>query len=95
MEQNPAPNNNKRPDLAVNGQRFDVVAPTSPRARNIVDRMRAKVDAGQTRRIVLVLDDTQVPIAEITSELKLTPILELEQIIVIRNGEARTIWPEQ
>ena len=93
VEQNPAPQNHKKPDYKINGEYFDALAPKSAKPRNVWDRIREKIEAKQTDRIVLILDRTPVTAEQVSVELQLDPIEDLKQIIAIQNGQWETIWP--
>ena len=93
VEQNPTVPGAKNPDYKVEGNIFDNVAPVTSKPRNIWDRMREKVDDGQTDRIVLNLDDSAVDRAALEKQLSDWPIPGLKEIIVIDHGNIKHIVP--
>ena len=93
VEQNPRVPGRKNPDYRISGRTVDCVAPETARVRNIWDRIRQKVVSGQTRRIVLVLDDTPVNRVDLVKYLRerFAQIPGLEEIIVIDHGNIKHI----
>jgi hypothetical protein len=95
VEQNPAPKpNGKEPDYKINGEYYDCYAPTSPRARNIADRIwDFKVKPEQADRIILNLDDSSVTLDAMKAQLKDWPIPGLKEVIVVKGGRVLLLFP--
>ncbi|MGJ3587566.1 hypothetical protein ACR9EG_13280, partial [Lactococcus lactis] len=60
IEQNPTVPGRKNPDYLIEGKVFDNVAPNTDRVRNVADRVKKKVEAEQTDRVVVNLGDSTV-----------------------------------
>ena len=86
VEQNPNIPGPKNPDYRVEGRTVDALAPVTSRPRNIWDRIREKVDDGQTDRVNLILDDTTVDREALRKQLTDWPIPGLKEIIVTDHG---------
>jgi hypothetical protein len=85
---NPWFNQTKKPDFKIEEQIFDCYAPKSDTdARNIVSNIVKKIEDGQTRRIVLNMQDSRISLDAIKDELKNTHLPELEEIIIIKDGK--------
>ncbi len=95
VEQNPAPpaGSTRHPDYLIEGQYFDCVAPTTSRVRNVASRIQEKVDIEQARRIVVNLTDSNVTIQELRNQLSDWPIPNLEEVIVIQDGQIILLFP--
>jgi Contact-dependent growth inhibition CdiA C-terminal domain len=93
VEQNPSVPGSKKPDYKIEGKIFDCYAPTTKNAYNIVDTIREKVAGGQSDRIVLNLDDTQVSPDALLEELNSIPIPKLQEIIIVSNGSIIEFFP--
>lgn len=79
--------NGKTPDLRLNGEIYDVVAPSTNRARNIGSRIEGKVVSGQTQNVVVNLADTTVSPSQLTQQLTDYPIAGLKSVVIIdRSG---------
>ena len=83
----------KKPDYLVNGHVFDNYAPSTSRVRNIASEMEGKVLSGQTERIVLNLNDTDVNLVALTKQLTDYPISGLEEILIVRNNTIIKFFP--
>jgi hypothetical protein len=84
----------KDPDFLVEGKVFDNLAPLGDTAKKVAASIKGKVDAGQTRRIVLNLGDTPVTPGDIQRYLKANPIPNLQEIIAIdKNGGIHRSFP--
>lgn len=84
----------KTADYKIEGKDFDNYAPSSSRPDNIWSNVKGKVDAGQTRRVLLNLDDAPNVTADQLRTLSVSkPIKGLEEIIVIKNGEITHLFP--
>lgn len=84
----------RKPDYKVEGEIFDGYAPdANTTAKNIRDYVEDKVEERQTRRIVLNLDDSKVTLEELAKAIKHQPVLDLEQILVVKNGQITKFFP--
>jgi hypothetical protein len=91
---NPWLNKNKTPDFKVEGEIFDAYSPAKGTdVNNIRKAIVKKIDDGQTRRIVLNLDDNLTDLKELKKLILQDPILELEQILVVKNGRTTKFFP--
>ncbi|ACY13774.1 eCIS core domain-containing protein [Haliangium ochraceum] len=94
VEQNPTiAGTEKNPDYKIGGEIFDNYAPTSDNPRNIWSNVKLKVDSGQTKRIILNLNDSKVDLAVLKKQFADWPIAGLEQVLVIHAGEVIHVWP--
>ena len=94
VEQNPlVPGTKKKPDYRVEGTVFDNYAPTTSKARNIWTAVWDKVNQGQTRRVVINLNDSQVDVSALADQFAAWPIEGLEQVLVIRGESVTQLWP--
>ncbi|CAM4527524.1 MULTISPECIES: SitA3 family lipoprotein polymorphic toxin [Myxococcus] len=95
VEQNPAPKpNGKEPDYRINGEYADCYAPNGRRVRNMWDYVReSKVESGQADRIVMNLEDTPVPVAEVREQFLKYPIQGLKEVLGIKDGKVSLIYP--
>lgn len=98
VEQNPQVPGNKRPDYKIEGKVFDCYSPQDGTSvRNIASGIQKKVEAGQTNRIVLNLDDWHGGggnIDDLVNQLNDWPIKDLEEVIVINHyHEVIHIYP--
>ena len=84
----------KKPDFKVEGEIFDVYAPDKPTsADGIRSGIQDKVQKGQTRRVVLNLDDSAVNLKDLKKLILEQPVLELEQIIIVKDGRVVKFFP--
>ncbi|MDR1266109.1 MAG: hypothetical protein LBK42_11265 [Propionibacteriaceae bacterium] len=93
IEQNPKVPGPKKPDYLLEGEIADCYAPTSDKPYNIASTVREKIAKGQTRRIVLNLDDTVVTVEQMAAQLEKQPIFGLEEVIAIKAGQIVRIYP--
>ncbi|MEK8020164.1 MAG: hypothetical protein VSS75_025105 [Candidatus Parabeggiatoa sp.] len=79
----------KQPDYRINGEIFDNYAPNDKAdVEQIRNEISRKVKRGQTYRVVLNLEDNDVPIKDIETMFKIRkPVLNLQQLIILKNGE--------
>ncbi|OMD91891.1 hypothetical protein BSK54_29475 [Paenibacillus odorifer] len=96
VEQNPnVPSTIKNPDYRIEGEIFDCYSPkpkTSP--RNIGSSIQAKVEAGQTDRVVLNLSDWTGDMNAFKKQLADWPITGLKELIAIDgSGNAIHLLP--
>lgn len=78
-----------RPALAKKvseGRVFDNVAPSTSSPRNIADRIIEKVETGQTERIILNLDDSEVSLDNFREQLTNYLIDGLKELIIIKDN---------
>jgi hypothetical protein len=92
IEQNPKVPGSKRPDYLIEGLVFDHMAPTTPRAWNIWSRVGKKVSERQATRIVLNIDGSKARVDDLREQFR-RPIPGLEEVLVIRRGEVRRLFP--
>jgi hypothetical protein len=83
----------RQPDYRIEGEIFDNSAPSTDNARNILDRVAKKVGRAQADRIVLNLDDSAVSLDALRQELQRSPIDNLREIIVVRDGQLIPFFP--
>ncbi len=93
VEQNPSVSGRKKPDYKIEGKIFDCYAPTTKNAYNIVDTIREKVEGGQSDRIVLNLDDSQVGPDALVEELNSIPIPKLQEILIVSDASIIEFFP--
>jgi uncharacterized protein YukE len=94
VEQNPGPKpNGKNPDYKVEGEYFDCYAPGSNNLDQIRKGMKRKVEEDQANRIVLNLDDCPRSPDELAALLRRRPIENLEQILVVKDGQVVPFFP--
>ncbi len=85
---------NKKPDFKVEDEIFDAYAPSNSKSVNNIRReMELKIQKGQTRRIILNMDDSNVSLNELRKIIWNEPIVELEQILVIKDGKVIKFFP--
>jgi hypothetical protein len=77
----------KNPDYIIEGKVFDNLAPSTSNARNIASRIIEKIDAKQTERVILNLDDSEVSLDKLREQLTNFPINGLKELIIVKNGE--------
>lgn len=79
----------KQPDYRINGKIFDNYAPNhNADVEQIRNEISRKVKRGQTYRVVLNLEDSEVPIENVEIMFKIRkPVLNLQQLIIIKNGQ--------
>jgi hypothetical protein len=84
----------KNPDLLVNGKVFDVYAPTSGNLDNVRNGVSSKIKSGQTRRVVIFLEDSSVSLPALQTKLLLSKrVAGLEQVLVVRSGSVYPMLP--
>jgi hypothetical protein len=83
----------KNPDFTIEGKPFDNYAPSSGDLDHLRTKLQKKVKSGQTRRVVVNLDDSPVRAAELQQRLLSRPVRDLEEVITIRRGEIEHIYP--
>lgn len=92
VEQSPRLPGDKRPDYLIEGRVFDHVAPGTDRVRNIWSRVEEKVIKGQASSVVICLDGARVRVDDLREQVR-WPIPGLEEVLVIRRGEVRRLFP--
>ena len=91
---NPWLGKDKKPDFKVEGEIFDAYSPdVKTDAGGIKDAIKGKVEAGQTRRIILNMDDSSVKLDELKKLILEKPVVELEQILVVKDGQVTKFFP--
>ena len=91
---NPWLNRNKKPDFKIEDKIFDGYAPDkATSAENIRLNIRDKVEQGQTRRVLLNMDDSSVSLNELRKVIWNNPVMELEQILVVKDGKVTKFFP--
>jgi len=93
VEQNPSVSGDKNPDYEIEGRVFDCYAPSTANSYNIVETIRNKVEKGQTSRIVLNLDDSNVSFTGLREQLLSNSISGLLEIIVIKSDSVIDFFP--
>lgn len=94
VEQNPAPlPNGRKPDYKIEGEVFDAYSPSGSNIETVRQKISEKIQKGQTERIVLNLEDSNVNINQLEALLKRKPINGLREIIVIKNGQIIPFFP--
>jgi Contact-dependent growth inhibition CdiA C-terminal domain len=84
----------RNPDFKVEGEIFDVFSPAKGTdVNNIRKAIIKKINEGQTRRIVLNLNDNPANLREFKKLILEKPILELEQILVVKDGKVTKFFP--
>ncbi|MCX8752382.1 hypothetical protein J3U57_12445 [Gilliamella sp. B3464] len=83
VEQNPIIPGLKKPDYKINGEIFDNIAPKTNSVRNIYDRALEKINAGQTKSVVINLADTKVSVDDLQKQFNDWPMKGLDKVIVI------------
>ena len=83
----------KNPDYEIEGKIFDNLAPDSDKLEQVRIRISRKIKSGQTKRIVLNLDDTKVTPENVSSILRRKPKSGLEEVIGIKQGKVYNILP--
>ena len=91
--QKPSLRSTANPDYRIEGEIFDCLSPTSNRALNIYTKIADKVSGGQTTRIVLNLERSNVSLEELEQTLRETPMKDLKEIIITKNQEALKFFP--
>lgn len=98
VEQNPSVPGNKNPDYFIEGEIFDCYSPKEGTSvRNIASGIQRKIDAGQTDRIILNLDDWLGGggnFGELIKQLNDWPIKGLKEVKIINQyHEVIDIYP--
>lgn len=94
VEQNPPRRSNgKEPDYKLNGEYADCYAPITDNPRSIASAIAKKVNEGQAHRIVLNLEDSQVSLEALKKMLAENPIVDLKELIIIKDGKLITLRP--
>jgi len=81
LDQPPGPG--RKPDLLVEGGKFDVTAPTTSNPSQVRKLVSDKVKGHQARRVIVHLADTTVSVAELRELLKRRPIAKLAELLAI------------
>ncbi|RZJ56610.1 MAG: hypothetical protein EOO55_04900 [Hymenobacter sp.] len=96
VEQNPSVPGTKDPDYRIEGKVFDGYSPQGDNLDTIRKTMNGKVTSGQTRRLLLNLDDaptvTVEDISALSQQVKASAP-ELEEVLVWKNGQFQHVYP--
>ena len=96
IEQNPTVPGSKNPDYRLEGKVFDGYSPQGDNLNTIRETMTKKVTSGQTRRLLLNLDDAPTisaeNIATLSQQVKASAP-ELEEVLVWKNGQFHHVYP--
>ena len=61
--------------------------------RNVASTIEEKViKKGQTKRVVLNLDDWKVDVGELIEQLNNYPIEGLEEVLIVKGGQVKSIY---
>lgn len=96
IEQNPVVEGTTRnPDYRIEGEIFDCYSPAkNTKARNIASTIEEKViKKGQTKRVVLNLNDWSGDVVALVKYLNDYPIEGLEQVLVVKDWDVISIYP--
>lgn len=96
VEQNPSVPGTKDPDYRIEGRVFDGYSPQGGDLNTIRDTMHGKVADGQTRRLLLNLDDAPAvnveDISALSQQVKVSAPA-LEEVLVWKNGQFHHVYP--
>ncbi|WP_457337786.1 CdiA C-terminal domain-containing protein [Rhizobacter sp. P5_C2] len=92
VEQNPRIPGLKNPDYRINGDVFDNIAPETSNVRNIWSAARDKVEAGQTKNIVINLADSNASVEKLLEQFHKYEIPDLQRVIIIDTSKSITIF---
>lgn len=95
IEQNPKiEGSSKNPDYRMEGRIFDCYSPNKRTpTRSVWDRIQDKINGGQTKRVVVNLDDWKRSTRSLEKQLQQYPIKNLEEVIAIRDGNIIHLYP--
>jgi hypothetical protein len=85
--------NGKNPDYKIEGEYFDCLAPDTDNIDQVRKGISRKVKSGQTERIILNMDDTNLKPSDITDVLQRKPKQGLKEVIGIKKGKITQIFP--
>ena len=90
-----AGNSRKTPDYLIEGHVFDCYSPTPPKAvRGVWTEVSKKVDAAQTQRVVLNLQDWRGDLTALRKQFNDWPIPGLKEVVAVsRSGAIIQIVP--
>ena len=90
----------KNPDFRIEGKIFDNLAIkenplANPKnmAMNVRDSIAGKVAKGQTTRIMLNMDESKLALSDLKQVLLDNPIKNLNEIIIVKNGQISHFFP--
>lgn len=96
VEQNPTVAGSKNPDYRLEGKVFDGYSPQGDNVNTIRETMTKKVTDGQTRRLLLNLDDAPTisvdDISTLSQQVKASAP-DLEEVLVWKNGQFHHVYP--
>ena len=96
VEQNPNVPGNANPDYRLEGKVFNGYSPQGDNLNTIRETMSGKVTSGQTRRLLLNLDDAPTTIVDNISTLSQqvkASAPDLEEVLVWKNGQFHHVYP--
>jgi hypothetical protein len=85
--------NGKNPDYKIEGEYFDCLAPDTDSVDQVRKGISRKVKSGQTDRIILNMDDTDLKPSDITDILRRKPKSGLKEVVGIKKGKITQIFP--
>ena len=77
----------KHPDFKVDGEPYDNYAPRTGNPRNMASEVTKKVESGQTKKVVLNLDDSPATNEAVIKQFQDHPVDGLEDLLIVRNGK--------
>jgi hypothetical protein len=83
----------KSPDYKIEDEYFDCLAPDTDNVDQVRKGISRKVKSGQTERIILNMDDTNLKPSDITEVLQRKPKQGLKEVIGIKKGKITRIFP--
>lgn len=95
VEQNPKGDfGGKNPDYKIDGEIYDCYSPSSSNPRNIASNIEeSKIKTGQTKNVIINLDDSPVELSQMKKQLESYPIDGLDKAIGVKNGEILKLYP--
>jgi len=85
----------KTPDYRVEGKIFDCYAPSKKKStRGVHSYVEAKIKDGQTRRVVINLEDWGGDVAELRKQFNDWPITKLDEVLIVTKSKSiERLWP--
>lgn len=94
IQQSPPPRaNGRRPDFVIEGDYFDCYAPTSDSPKNVRTGIRDKIKKQQADRIILDLNDSNLPPEALRDRLQRDPIHGLREIKIVKGDTVTDFYP--
>ncbi len=85
--------NGKNPDYKIEDEYFDCLAPDTDNVDQVRKGISRKVKSGQTERIILNMDDTNLKPSDISEVLQRKPKQGLKEVVGIKKGKITQIFP--